>query len=164
MCASRSLAISVSFAAVKGSTALPLVLNTMQGFKALVYPNACGADGFHKQRKAVSAQMICAGMKPVVFLTCQFPAGLPKKLPLNFQKLHPAVFPAQKPEQTIQCCQHGVDGYRGIAQVLQMALPLGRRLFGDRPSLQPAGKRLCVLLILFNGSGTALFCQQISFI
>ena len=82
----------------------------------LAHPDAGGADGFHEQGQTVPAQVPGRVQQTDVFRAGQIPALVPEQPPLNLQKLHPALLPAQKAEQAIDGRQHGIDGDRGVAR------------------------------------------------
>ena len=104
---------------------------------------------------------MCHRNKPVIFSAGQFPLFLPEQQPLDLQKGDPVLLPAQEPEQSVECGQHGVNGGRSIALGQQVLFPAGGFLPRDGSAIQPTDEGADIPQVLFNGAAASLFALQI---
>ncbi len=85
----------------------------LQKYFPYLISDTCCTDGFQHRHQTATAQAFCSLHQPGKFLLCQFLAGIPEHLSLNFQGLNPAILPAQEDGKIIQNGQASFYRHQG---------------------------------------------------
>ena len=75
--------------------------------------------------------------QPEILFAGQLAPVLAEQPPLKLQSVNPTVLPAHAVKKAVECNQHGIDGRRAVALLLQMTLPSCRSFMADIPRAQP---------------------------
>ena len=93
----------------------------------LRYPNTGAADGFHDKPELRTA--LRRLKQPEIFRFCQFLFFRAVRLMLRLQVLYLTIRPAKKIKQTVQACQHGINGTNRIPFFNQLILICNHHFF-----------------------------------